>query len=330
MYFQNISNNPHFENILARLAPFEQPLEQFLQNRQVFALMAVGSVPAGYAQVQSDLDLVAFVDDRPLYTHIFENGCISIREVSWAYIDRELTLCLEISQVPITFVILPCALLFLLPEREKDFVTNMKRIQATCATQFLEKILGEVRCGQRLHTGMAGTDVYLSWEQILGYPIFVTSLANPALTRKINRMRSQMSLSSGISVIVNNLPTGWQADEKGVWLLSSASGTEISFVSFAFSVLANNLRRFMPPNKIRGFYIRQAQLHFNLGGHPFNQSLQIKMYSLAKRKQLFLETCRMLFQPNVRHQYGRLIQSLDGGNCYDGLGKLFWYFVGGQ
>ncbi len=327
MFIQNISNNPFFENICARLLPFEPELERLARDRQVFAFAAVGSIPAGYAQTQSDLDLIAFTEDQPKYLHIFDHGCISIREVSWDYLSRELGLCADISQAPLTLAILPQAILFLQPEKRESFLSNMQKITERCMAYFLGHLAGEIRFGQRRFKESTTADVCVSWKCVFGYSHFFTSLSNWTMALKMPRLRDAMSRGMTFREEGINLPAGWNADENGCWLLPAAPNSAIPFVTFAYSIIKSNIRRYKPPREIRHFYFRQAQYYYFSGKQPDNQTLYPKIYGLAKRNQLLFETCKMLLQKSVLNRYGVLAQAPDGWR-YEGLGNLFWEYRG--
>ncbi len=318
--YQNLSGHPQFSNIVARLNPIAEELSELLAERRIEAFLAIGSIPAGYEAPDSDLDLLAFTATAPRYIHYFARNRINIRETDWAHLRRELEVCPAISLAPMTLAVLPYAMLYVQPDRATDFLAALNDIRLACLAHILNEVRGEIRYGQR-RTAALNAEVSVNPADVLGYWIMFTSLTNPQLAAKLDRMCTRPPCAETASQVQLAVTADWIRRDNELCLAACSADLAISYRRFWWRCIQTAWCRFQPSSAMQTLFWREGQEHYRLHGQIVHQTLPVQRWRFAQSLRLLGQTLQTLNRSAIRLRYGCLASGPTGLR-YDGLGCL--------
>lgn len=322
MKFQNYSDHPNFKTILDRLAPYATLLDRLCSQRNIVALVAVGSIPSGYARPESDLDLLAFVvlPGKPERTHYLEGKKIYLRELSIAQSRKELETCADVSLLPMALGILPFAVIYVHPGHVDRFWNNLSELQTQAVAFILHKVAGEICFGRR-DSAVNNQSILVNMTHIAGYHLMFSALFNAQFSKKLPRLCANFIPGEEMILRDKVLPEGWVVTSAGMCFQGNARGNVITYNHFVWDVMKASWHWYHPSGRIRQLTFRQSWRHSFLGAKQISEPLRMHSTPLHHLPHLLMLTRRAAQRPDVRQQYGSLYFSPRGWE-YSGLGSL--------
>ncbi len=318
--YQNVDDHPQFLNIVARLAPIADELNAVLEDRRVEALLAIGSVPAAYATPDSDLDLFALTAVPPRYMHYFARGKINVRETDQAHMQRELEIDPALSLIPMALIVLPYAVIYLQPAHATEILAGLNDLRTKCLVHILHEVQGEIRYGQHCAHALHAA-VSINPEDALGYWVMFTSLTNPHLAMKLDRLRARPRWVMTALPVPSMAGPDWQQRELDWCLVAQPSDPGVSYWQFGRHCLQTTWRRFHPSPELQAILWRTGQQHYPLHEQLVHRDLPLRGQRFTQALRTLVQSLQTLRLSAIRRRYGRLGLG-PGGWHYDGVGCL--------
>ena len=307
--FQNLSAHPGFEDVLSRLQPAASLVEWLVADRRILALVAVGSVPGGYALPDSDLDLFAFLEGPPARVHYLSRGKISLREFSFDRAYQELETSPEVSMLPLALGAQSSAVIYASTSGQSEILSALAALRQAAAACLFKRVEGEISWGLRRRQpalasrweGWAG----ITPQAAAGYHLVTASLFNPILAGKLERMSARGNLAPDLA---------------GRWLRITPETVQISYSDYARLVVRASRRWYLHTLEKQTITARQGWRLYYRSGQRVHEPMPERYMPAWRWLWVPFRSAWKTIQPGIRRRYGRLAPSSDRW-LYDGIGQ---------